>query len=217
MSDTNNNDTANLMRQGEAEFIKATKHLSIRERALLAPASSSPWRNTPQYEGELFGLYSSFSNGDAFRFANPNAAGPEKAGLEKFEAKYAHMKGLRKKYDDGASSKFARFKEANAATPTRWNGCRDFNRDEKFLCNGEPFPDEKHRRRFGSVPPLGSLSVSNLHTRCLTTNILHTNTNPAEFGALRLFNTPTHSSLRKMQSRVVEERDRLRKRRLGVI
>jgi hypothetical protein len=184
-------------------------------------------------EGEIFSVYSSFKNGDAFRFAHPekleNSCSLDKVCLllvgVKFdfqhifplqlEEKYRLMKTNRKNYDDWASNKFARFNESKGHTPTRWNGDRDFFRDDVFLCNSKPFPDESFNTR--PRPLSSSTRDSDIKPRSLTTDIMCTNfQHPSDFGVLRLYKTPTHSSLRKLQARVEGERDRVRKRAMGV-
>merc|ERR1711939_1110674 len=44
--------------------------MSARERSLLPPRTTGRWSKTaPLYDGEIFSLYSSFRDGDSFRFA----------------------------------------------------------------------------------------------------------------------------------------------------
>ena len=54
----------------ENRFLAETPHLSVRERSLLPPRKTTSWaKSNPQYDGEIFSLYSSFRDGDSFRFA----------------------------------------------------------------------------------------------------------------------------------------------------
>lgn len=57
----------------EERFLAETTHLSIRERSLLPARKTTSWSKTqPLFDGELFTLYSSFRDGDTFRFAPSN-------------------------------------------------------------------------------------------------------------------------------------------------
>jgi hypothetical protein len=160
-------------------------------------------------QGEVFGIYSSFNNGDAFRFAPPGFSPSKPSNLENLEREYAKQQDQRKKIevDDG---KLRRYEPFYGQQETKWHGIRKHS-DEQYSCNGKPYPGEKNPVLDGMAMP--KVMPSRTLRAGVTIVTRKSLPDPEEYGGLRLYKSPTETQLRKIQARIEEEKEVWKSRR----
>lgn len=202
-----------LANRNEEQFVACTGHLTLRNRAQLRPLKPVLQRHVqPEWYGEIFSLHSSFGNADCF------SIGPKfKPGAYK-HTNDALLKHTKREVQRNLACKQAEeqlvphdilvYDDTDGKVPTQWHGVRTRSDEAcSYRCNGRAFPVDyippKPRRHAHDLKPKRPAPLN--RASYPSASIPDANCDPKQYGALRLANSPTASSIRAVRNRYEDE------------
>ena len=119
-----------------------------------------------------------------------------------------HMDVERYTHTEKSSCPFAAAMFSNGKVPTKWHGVRTRSDEAcSYRCNGRAFPVDyippKPRRHAHDLKPKRPAPLN--RASYPSASIPDANCDPKQYGALRLANSPTASSIRAVRNRYEDE------------